>query len=553
MALCVFLGPVVAGLAGSILPSFGYFPALGGEAFSLAPWRALAAYPGLGAAAWFSFWTGLAATLLSLAAALIFTAAWRGTVWFKAFQRLVSPLLSVPHSAVALGMVFLLAPSGWAMRAVSPSLTGFERPPDLATAPDPFGIVYVACLVVKETPFLFLMILAALNQIPDSPLSASARTMGYRRTIAWLKAVAPLVLRQIRLPVLAVLAYSVSVVDVALILTPVTRPTLGVLVLRWFNDPDLATQFVAAAGACLQIGVVLAAGLVWKLGELGAGRLFRRWIASGDRSRGENGLRVGGFALASLVGVLGGFGLVVAALWSVAQRWRFPDVLPSAWSLRFWDRHAEALLQAAGVTLTVAAVAAALSVLLALACLENEKRRGLKPGNGALWLLYTPLLTPQIAFLFGAQVLLVTIGLDGAWVAVIWFHMLFVGPYVFLSLSGPYRKLDPRYRAAAVTLGATETQAFFRVVLPVLLRPVLVAAAVGVAVSVGQYLPTVFAGAGRFETLTTEAVALSAGGDRRLVAMLALSQSVLPFLGFLAAIMIPAWLYRDRRELSGFR
>ena len=42
-----------------------------------------------------------------------------------------------------------------------------------------------------------------------------------------------------------------------------------------------------------------------------------------------------------------------------------------------------------------------------------------------------------------------------------------------------------------------------------LLRPLLIALAVGFAVSVAQYLPTLFAGGGRFSTLTTEALSLA--------------------------------------------
>ncbi len=47
------------------------------------------------------------------------------------------------------------------------------------------------------------------------------------------------------------------------------------------------------------------------------------------------------------------------------------------------------------------------------------------------------------------------------------------------------------------------------------MRPILATFAVGFAVSVAQYLPTLFAGGGRFVTVTTEAVALSAGGRFR--------------------------------------
>jgi putative thiamine transport system permease protein len=164
-------------------------------------------------------------------------------------------------------------------------------------------------------------------------------------------------------------------------------------------------------------------------------------------------------------------------------------------------------------------------------------------------LLYLPLLIPQIAFLFGGQILLVMSDLDGAWIAVVWAHLLFVLPYVFLSLADPYRAWDARYTRAARCLGASPLRVFWRIKLPMLLRPILVAAAVGFAVSVGLYLPTLFAGTGRVDTLTTEAVALASGADRRAIGVYALAQMTLPFLAFILAAAIPAWLYRDRRGL----
>jgi putative thiamine transport system permease protein len=84
-----------------------------------------------------------------------------------------------------------------------------------------------------------------------------------------------------------------------------------------------------------------------------------------------------------------------------------------------------------------------------------------------------------------------------------------------------------------------------------LLRPLATAAAIGVAVSVAQYLPTLFAGGGRVATLTTEAVALSAGSDRRVAAVHAVLQALLPFLAYLAAFAVPALVQRDRRALVG--
>jgi len=78
----------------------------------------------------------------------------------------------------------------------------------------------------------------------------------------------------------------------------------------------------------------------------------------------------------------------------------------------------------------------------------------------------------------------------------------------------------------------------------------LFALAIGFAVSVGQYLPTIFAGGGRFSTLTVEAVTLSSGSDPRVTGIYALVQAGLPLLVYMLAIAYPAWRYRHRKGMG---
>ena len=128
-------------------------------------------------------------------------------------------------------------------------------------------------------------------------------------------------------------------------------------------------------------------------------------------------------------------------------------------------------------------------------------------------------------------------------------HIIFVLPYVFLSLADPFRAWDARYGHVARALGAGCNGVLWRVRLPMLLRPILTAAAVGFAVSIGQFLPTLLAGAGRVQTLTTEAVALASGGDRRVISVYALSQTALALLPFALALFVPAIVWRNRKGL----
>lgn len=551
ITLGTFLGPVAVGLAGTLLPAFGYLPALDGRTVGLEPWRMLLDDPSLASSIRLAATTGITATVLAVVLSIGILAWWQETRTLDRLRNSLAPLLAVPHAAVAFGLAFLIAPSGWILRVLSPWATGLARPPDLALAPDPFGIALVIGLVMKEVPFLLLMSLAALERIQVRESVAVARSLGYTASVAWLKAVLPRLYPQIRLPVYAVLAYSLSVVDMAVILAPGTPPPLAVLVLRWSSDPDLALRFQAAAGALVQTLLVVAAIAAWRGAEIAVAAAGRAWLTNGDRGPGPNGHRVAkaGFGLAAAgIGTATGLGLAGMGLWSVARVWKWPEALPGQWTFERWTHGIATVAEPLVNTATLGLASAAAALVLAVACLENESRSPRKPGHGTVWLLYVPLLAPQVGFLFGVQVLLIVVGLDGTWIAVAWSHLLFVLPYVFLTLADPYRAFDPRYERTALCLGAGRMAVFRRVKAPMLARPLLAAFAVGFSVSVAQYLPTVYAGAGRIPTLTSEAVSLAAGSNRGLVGVQVALQSLLPLVVFAFAAGLAGRLGRPRPE-----
>ena len=551
LTISVFLLPVVAGLIGTLLPAFGYLPAIGGEHLSLAPWRALLEQPGVLTSVRLSLQTGVLATLLSLAIASGFCALADDNPLYRRLAALVSPMLATPHVAVAIGLAFVIAPSGWLLRLVSPALTGWDRPPgDLVTVRDPQGLAMVLGLLLKEVPYLVLMITAALHQVPHRALRRVGAALGYRPAAAWFKLVFAPVYAQLRLPVYAVLAFSLSTVEVGLILAPGNPPPLALLAARGFADYDLQRYFPAAAAAVLQGLLVLGALAVWRIAEGCVAGAGRAWCERGGRGGAIVPIASASAALGALGLVLGIGALVGMAVWSVAGDWRFPELAPQSFTLATWARQGPRVAATVWTTVSLALASAAVAVALTVACLESETRRGRTPTQRALWLLYLPLLVPQIAFLYGFQVLLVKFELDGGWLAVAWAHLVFVLPYAFLSLADAWRALDPRYARSAAALGASPHAVLWRVRLPMLLKPVLLAFAVGCAVSVGQYLSTLFAGAGRIATLTTEAVTLASGADPRVMGVYTMLQAFIPLGVYAAARLVPKLLYARRQGMA---
>ncbi len=549
LTILLLAGPVLAGLAGTLLPAFGYLPALEGTSLNLAPFADLAAQPGIWRSAWMSYYVGLASAAISLGMVMLFVAAWAGTAVFTRIQHLVSPLLSVPHAAAAFGFAFLIAPSGILARLVSPWLTGWDRPPDLLIVNDGAGLALIAGLVAKEVPFLLLVTLAALPQVPIERTRKVTALIGYGRIAGFVYASWPQIYRQIRLAVLAVIAFSASVVDVALILGPTLPGTLAVRLAGWMNDPEISMRFLASAGAVLQLGVAAAAILTWLGLERAAGHAVQALAGSGLAFRRDRWLRGVSIAAMTLAALVIFAGLAALAVWSIAGLWQFPDAMPDTLTLKSWMRALPRIAGPLATTFIVATTATFIAMVLAVLCLIRERDTGRRDTRYTLPLVYLPLVVPQVAFLFGLQLLFVLTGTVASMPALVLAHIVFVIPYVFLSLSDPWRAYDRRYEAVAAGLGKSRLATLLQVRLPMLTRAMLTAAAVGFAVSVGLYLPTLLVGAGRLPTVTTEAVALASGGNRRVIGVYAFLQMALPFLGFAVATLVPALLFRRFRAM----
>ena len=547
-AILLVTVPVLTGLAGTVLPAFGYLPALGAETFSLDAFRRLFAEPGIAMAIVLSAWTGLAASLLSILLASLILAAGFGTRGWDLLSRLLSPILSVPHAATAIGLAFLLAPSGFISRLVSPWATGWQTPPDFILPNDAWGLALIAGLVIKEVPFLLLMLMAALAQADAARTMQMAGALGYGRLASFYLALWPRLYGQVRIAVFAVLAFSASVVDVSLILGPANPGTLVTMLLRFMNDPDLTMRLLASAGALVQLSVVLALFAVWLAIEALGRFALGTFALSGRRFRHDGCAVLAGRFAGWLVAIIVLCGIMLLGIWSLSGLWPYPDVLPHTVTAANWMKILPSIGAPLVTTLEVGFLSALFATMLTILLQANRQIAGSMQTLLAIS-LSLPLVVPQIAFLFGLQIAALRAGIGYGAGALVLAHFLFVMPYVHLSLAEPWASLDPRYEQMALALGKTRTRALLMIRLPLLIRPILTAFAIGFAVSVGLYLPTVLIGAGRLPTITTEAVALASGSNRRIIGVYAFLQSLLPFLGFVLAFAIPAWLFRNRAAM----
>ncbi len=343
-------------------------------------------------------------------------------------------------------------------------------------------------------------------------------------------------------PLLAVLAYSLTVVDAALIAGPGSPATLSVRAWQWLQDSDdMSNAIGAAAGWLLTALVGFSATLVWLRGPvtLAWHKRFDRHL-SGQRAA-EPALGAWNTGRTAWLGFLLVYASVLLALavGSVSGVWPFPSLLPHNLSWEAW-RSVMGSSKSIGVTVTLAMASSALSLMWAVAWLEIAPP---KWDATLRRLLYLPLLLPGVLWVVGIHRLALVGGLTGSWLGVLLAHVLAVLPYTLIALSPAYLGFDARYRYMSATLGKSRWAYLSQIKWPLLRQSLWSTAAVGFAVSVAQFLPTLYIGEGRIVTVTTEAVTLSSGGQRSLVAAFAWLQWLLPALVFGAA----AFLGQPRR------
>ncbi|EOB2573235.1 ABC transporter permease [Vibrio fluvialis] len=543
LLIIIGIAPILPGMVGALLSSLGYIPAVGLYQFSFDGFTQVWHWAGITQSLWLSAFSALTSTYLALLLCFaVLMTLWTSNRW-SWVENSLSGLLALPHVAFAIGFAFLFAPTGMLARTLAALFDYQVSTQDSAwLIHDPHALGLTLALALKEIPFLLLMSIPVLQQLNVEKLHTAGASMGYSPTQIWWKIILPQWLRKMRFALFAVIAYSVSVVDVSLILGPTTPPTFAVLIWQWFSDPDLQQIPRAAAGAvtllCLA-GLMLLCVLAIETLLL---RTFRGWLSSG-----RYGITLPGRS--AMIVVIGCAAVIfpLMLIWSLAQRWRFPDLLPSQLSARFWLNEWPNMLPTLYQSLWIALLSGTLALILGIIAQEYRTRfRHALPA----WVIVLPMLLPQLSLLFGLQIATLYIAAEHFTLWVIWSHVFFAFPLVYLALDGPWKSYNPNFTRIALSLGKSPWQLFWQIKVPLLLPGLLYAWAVGISVSLAQYLPTLMLGGGRIATITTEAVALSSGYDRRVMAIYALWQALLPFVFFSLAVIISRVQIRRHRSIQ---
>ncbi len=260
-ALLVIAVLFACGLVIALAQSLGYFAPAGESSFTLAHYAHLLSDVEFRASLAVTLLIATSATVISSAAGLAIALGMRELAARRRWLNFLLQIpLAVPHLAMAVALINVIAPSGLLARlAFAAGL--ISSPADFPVLiNDRYGAGIILAYVLKETPFVAVMTLALLMRVGDE-YEAVARTLG---ASAWQR------LRYVTLPLVAPAAVSASLVGFAFIFGAFEVPyllgrpypaMLSVVAQRRYLDVNLTERPGAIAVAVLITAIT--ALLVW--------------------------------------------------------------------------------------------------------------------------------------------------------------------------------------------------------------------------------------------------------------------------------------------------
>ncbi len=164
----------------------------------------------------------------------------------------------------------------------------------------------------------------------------------------------------------------------------------------------------------------------------------------------------------------------------------------------------QAILQALTNTLIIAFLSALIATVIGtVACISMQmmKRRSRAVIMG---ITNIPMLNADIVTGISLMLLFITLGLRFGFMTILLSHITFNIPYVILSVMPRMKQLNPSVYEAALDLGASHIQAFFKVVFPDILPGVLSGFLMAFTMSLDDFIITHFTKGPGVDTLSTK-------------------------------------------------
>lgn len=164
----------------------------------------------------------------------------------------------------------------------------------------------------------------------------------------------------------------------------------------------------------------------------------------------------------------------------------------------------EVILQALRNTLFIAILSSLIAVVIGTAACIAMQSMSKKMRTFFMGITNIPMLNADIVTGISLMLLYISFGIRFGFTTILLSHITFNIPYVILSVMPRMRQLNPHTYEAALDLGASHIQAFFKVVFPDILPGIMTGFLMAFTMSLDDFIITHFTKGAGIDTLSTK-------------------------------------------------
>ena len=239
---------------------------------------------------------------------------------------------------------------------------------------------------------------------------------------------------------------------------------------------------------------------------------------------------------------------LVLVMWSFSTRWFYPQLWPAQWGQYVFGTAGSQIVSGLMQSMLVALVTAVISVLIGVPAGRALGLYSFKGKDTISIILMLPIIVPPLCVAMGLQLWFLKLGLTETFEGVVLVHLTFCLPYSVFVMWGVFSNYNLDYEDQARSLGADRWRLVTRVMLPLTLPGIMVAALFSFLLSWSQYLSTLIIGGGRVTTLPILLFALMGSGDRPVAAAVSIVFVAPAFLALLFSAR-----YLGGKSIAGVR
>lgn len=186
----------------------------------------------------------------------------------------------------------------------------------------------------------------------------------------------------------------------------------------------------------------------------------------------------------------------------------------TGFSLKWYEAlfNNSAILAAVRTTLIVASITTVVSTIIGTLAAVGIMEFRSKTRRALLGLNDLPVLNPDIVIAVSLMVLYGMLNLQKGMLTLILAHIAFTIPYVVLSVIPKIKMMDRNLVDAAMDLGATPLQAFYKVVIPEIKSGILAGAMMAFTLSLDDFVVSFFTTAPGINTISTTVFSMTKKG-----------------------------------------